>query len=446
MSKNIIVVGAGLVGSALAAMLAKRGDSVTVYERRPDMRKAQYVGGRSINLALSARGWATLDLLGLRDKVAPLALPMTGRMVHNLDGSQVYIPYGKEGQAIYSISRGQLNQVLVNEAALSPSVAFHFEQRCDHIDFEHNQVTFMHTATGEQQRVAADYIIGSDGAFSQIRYEMQKTPQFNFSQQYEAYGYKELTIPAGANGSWQIDKTCLHIWPRQSFMMIALPNLDGSFTCTIFAPYSGAEGFDAIKTKSDIEQYFAAHFASALPLMPQLSEEYYSNPVGSLVTTRCYPWVHGATALIGDSAHAIVPFYGQGMNAGFEDVRVLHELLHSTGSDWHTALDQYQISRKPNADAIADLALYNFIEMRDLSGQAGFQLRLRLEKHLAAKFPTQFNTLYSMVTFDQVPYAQAQAQANKQAALLDQLMAMPEIESKWDGEEVLGVAREWLAA
>ena len=444
MSKNFTIVGSGLVGSVLACYLARRGHTVSIYERRSDMRQAGYIGGRSINLALSNRGWAALDKIGLSEKIAQISIPMTGRMVHNIDGTTAYIPYGKDGQAIYSVSRGELNIALINEAEKYPGVSFHFDELNTHINFDTNVVQFNNTKTNTVSSVHSDYTFASDGAFSAVRYEMQKTPQFNFSQTYETYGYKELTIPAGPGGTWAIEKNALHIWPRRSFMMIALPNLDGSFTCTLFAPYHGENSFETIQTPDEVEAYFQKHFPTALAQMPTLKKDFFENPIGSLVTMRCFPWVHKNTALIGDAAHAVVPFYGQGMNCGFEDVDVLDDILTACGENWPEALDQYQHSRKPNADAIADLALYNYIEMRDLSAQPEFQLRLKIEKHIAAHFPQRFNTLYSMVTFDRVPYAEAKAKAAKQGQLLDQIMRLDSIADKWDGPEVLEIAKDWI--
>jgi kynurenine 3-monooxygenase len=446
MTKNFTIVGSGLVGSVLACYLAKRGHNVSIYERRSDMRQAGYIGGRSINLALSNRGWAALDKLGLSDKIAEISIPMTGRMVHNLDGTTAYIPYGKDGQAIYSVSRGDLNIVLINEAEKNAGIKFHFDEQCTHTDFDTNTVHFTNSHTHQVTKAKAEYTFASDGAFSAVRYEMQKTPQFNFSQTYEDYGYKELTIPAGPNGTWAIEKNALHIWPRKSFMMIALPNIDGSFTCTLFAPHKGENSFETIQTPEAVEAYFHKHFPTALAHLPTLKKDFFENPIGALVTMRCFPWVHKNIALIGDAAHAVVPFYGQGMNCGFEDVDVLDDILTATGENWPEALDKYQHSRKPNADAIADLALYNYIEMRDLSAQPEFQLRLKIEKNIAAHFPQRFNTLYSMVTFDRVPYAEARQKAAKQGNLLDQIMRLDHIADKWDSPEVLAMAEKWIAA
>ncbi|MFN8309274.1 MAG: NAD(P)/FAD-dependent oxidoreductase [Chitinophagales bacterium] len=443
MKKSINIVGGGLVGAVLTCYLAKRGYNINVYERRSDMRKAGYIGGRSINLALSNRGWAALEKIGLRELVESIAVPMKGRMVHHLDGSTDFIPYGKDGQAIYSVSRGDLNIAMINSAEKMPNVAFHFDQQFEHIDFNTNEITFRNPLNGSITKASSDFMFGADGAFSAVRYEMQKLPMFTFSQTYEQYGYKELHIPQAEGGGFRIEKNALHIWPRKSFMMIALPNPDGSFTCTLFTAFKGENSFEHLTDKTAVAAYFQQHFPSAVPHMPNLLEDFFANPTSYLATMRSYPWVHGNAALIGDAAHGVVPFYGQGMNCGFEDVRLLDQFLDSE-KDWDAALDQWQQERKPNADAIADLALYNFIEMRDLSAQPAFQLRLKIEKRIAAAFPEKFNTLYSMVTFDQTPYALARKKADKQAELLDQIMRLDTIETRWESSEVLEIAKKWL--
>ncbi len=439
---NIVISGGGLVGSLLACYLAKRGMTPTVYERRADSRKTGYIGGRSINLALSNRGWAALEKVGLKQKIEAIGLPMRGRMIHHLSGETTFQPYGKEGQAIYSVSRGDLNETLITEAEKS-GVQFHFNHQLSSINFGGTEATFENTDTKVHVNVKPDFLLAAEGAYSEVRYQMQRTHNFNLSQQHESHGYKELTIPA-LNGKHQIANDALHIWPRESFMMIALPNLDGSFTCTLFAPFHGENSFETLSKAPDVEAYFGKHFPDALPLMPTLVDDFFGNPTGSLVTVRCYPWKVNNTCLIGDAAHAIVPFYGQGMNCGFEDVRVLDELLEANDGNWSTTLEQFQQSRKPNADAIADLALYNFIEMRDLSGRADFQLRLKIEKRIADAFPHKFQTLYSMVTFNQTPYSEAQQRGNRQAKLLDEIMTIDNIQEVWETDAVLKIAESWL--
>lgn len=446
MGKNIAIVGGGLVGSMLACYLSRRGHKVDVFERRPDMRKAGYIGGRSINLALSHRGWKTLKKIGLDPVIEKIAIPMRGRMIHDLQGNTQLLPYGKDGQAIYSVSRGELNRIMVEEAEKFPDVKFHFDERAARIDFEKQKVEFENVAQGGNTQTAYDILFGADGAFSEVRYEMQKTPNFNISQQHEAFGYKELHIPEGADGVHQIEKNALHIWPRGSFMMIALPNIDGSFTVTLFAPFKGENGFDHLTTNEAVTAYFNKHFPDAVPLMPDLTKTFFENPTSSLVTIKCFPWKYKNACLIGDAAHAIVPFYGQGMICGFEDVRELDEILDATSENWEEALDKFQHQRKPNGDAIADLALYNYIEMRDLSGREDFQLRLKIERKIADRFPDKFMTHYSMVTFSDLSYSEAKRRGEKQSELLDRIMAMPGIATKWESEEVMQIAAGWIAA
>jgi kynurenine 3-monooxygenase len=445
MQKNITIVGAGLVGSMLACFLSKRGHNVNIYERRPDMRTAGYIGGRSINLALSHRGWKALKKAGLEKAVEKIVIPMKGRVIHALDGSTQFLPYGNEGQAIYSVSRGELNRIMVEEADKFPGVNFYFNERCSKIDFSRTHVTFENLATEKISEVNADVLFGADGAYSEVRYEMQKTPNFNLSQQHEPYGYKELCIPANPDGTHAIEKNALHIWPRESFMMIALPNMDGSFTVTLFAPFKGENSFEGLNTATDVDAYFKKHFPDAVALMPELHSDFFDNPTSSLVTVKCYPWRYNNSCLIGDAAHAIVPFYGQGMNCGFEDVNELEDILTATGENWDEALDRFQQQRKPNGDAIADLALYNYIEMRDLSGRADFQLRLKIEKKIAQAYGEKFMTHYAMVTFSDLSYSEAQRRGKKQAELLDAIMALPDIETRWDSPEIMQLADEWIS-
>jgi kynurenine 3-monooxygenase len=444
MQTRALLLGGGLVGSLLSCFLARRGFQVSVMERRPDWRQSGFAGGRSINLALSDRGWAALQKLELDQDVRKLALPMTGRMIHQINGNTQFLPYSDGVQAIYSVSRAKLNALLAQTAIEKFGVNFQFDKKCIALDLNNTSAT-LQNADGTSETVSADIIFGSDGAFSELRSEMMRqTKNFNYSQQFESHGYKELTIPPNADGSHKINPGALHIWPRDRFMMIALPNTDGSFTCTLFAPYTGEDGLDSLTSEKEILRYFQLHFPDALPLMPGLTEEFLQNPTSSLVTIKCFPWVKNRSALIGDAAHAIVPFYGQGMNCGFEDVRILDELLNQNLS-WEDCLNQYQSLRKTDADAIADLALYNFIEMRDLSGKASFQFRMQLEKHLALHFPDQFKTLYSMVTFSpEIRYSEALAKSRKQAELLDHLMQREDISENWNSSELLRYAENWL--
>lgn len=420
---RIGIIGAGLVGSLLAIYLKKRGYAVSVYERRPDMRRKGYEGGRSINLALSNRGIRALHEVGLEDDLRKNAIPMHGRMMHSIEGELTYQAYGKEGQYINSISRSGLNRVLMTEAERL-GVSFFFDHRVERVDLEATTVTFAHPSAHKSE--SFDYLIGADGAFSAVRGAMQVTDRFDFSQDYIEHGYKELTIPAGVAGTFQIEKHALHIWPRESYMLIALPNPDGSFTCTLFFPFQGNSSFESLRTDTEVAQFFNTVFPDAAALIPDLTEDYRSNPTSSLVTMKCYPWVRHHTLLIGDAAHAIVPFYGQGMNAGFEDCRVLNELLNQYEDDWQKTLPAFQQLRKPDADAIAQLALDNFVEMRDLVGDADFLLRKKIEAKLHALYPDRWIPLYAMVTFhDTIRYSEALRIGRQQKKIMDEVMNMP---------------------
>jgi kynurenine 3-monooxygenase len=428
---KIGIIGAGLVGSLLSIYLKKRGYEISVFERRPDMRRKGYEGGRSINLALSNRGIRALHEVGLEDELRKTAIPMHGRMMHSVTGELTYQPYGKDGQYINSVSRSGLNRVLMTEAERVGAKLF-FEHKVEKVDFEKTTVTFSQGSTIRNE--GFDYIIGSDGAFSAVRGSMQLTDRFDFSQDYIDHGYKELTIPAGMLGRFQMEKNALHIWPRESYMLIALPNPDGSFTCTLFFPFQGHPSFESLQTDQQIVEFFQSVFPDAAALIPDLLADYHSNPTSSLVTMKCYPWVRNQTLLIGDSAHAIVPFYGQGMNAGFEDCRVLNELLTQFKDDVDQVLPTFQKLRKPDADAIAQLALDNFIEMRDLVGDADFLLRKKIEARLYERYPEKWIPLYSMVTFyDTIRYSEAYQTGQRQKKIMDEVMKTPAIETKWEG-------------
>ncbi|MCE2895799.1 MAG: FAD-dependent monooxygenase [Flammeovirgaceae bacterium] len=428
---HIAITGAGLVGSLLAIYLKNRGYQVSVFERRNDMRKSASYEGRSINLALSNRGIRALEEVGLAEELKKEAIPMHGRMIHDLQGHLNFQPYGKAGQYINSISRSGLNKVLMTKAE-SLGVEFHFEQRIAKVDFEKTELTIQHSKF-DIQHLPFDLIIGSDGAFSAVRLAMQFTDQFNFSQNYIEHGYKELHIPTGVAGSFQMEKNALHIWPRESYMLIALPNPDGSFTLTLFFPFTGETSFETLSTKEKVTDFFKSVFPDAYALMPQLLEEFFQNPSSSLVTMRCYPWVRNKTLLIGDAAHAIVPFYGQGMNAGFEDCRVLNQLLDQFADDWDQVLPSFQEIRKPNADAIAKLALDNFVEMRDLVNDADFILRKKIESKLHELFPEKWIPLYSMVTFhENIPYSVAYETGQKQKRIMEDVLKQLDIEKNWE--------------
>jgi len=429
-NKSIAIMGAGLVGSLMAIYLRKRGYKVAIYERRADMRRSKVVAGRSINLALSNRGWKPLAEVGLEAAINEMIIPMNGRMMHDANGNLTFQPYGKEGQAINSISRGGLNQLLI-ERAEAIGVTVHFNHKCIGVDHDKTTVSLEHN--GEAIEVTADIIIGADGAYSAVRQAFQRTDRFNYNQRYIDHGYKELVIPAGAAGSFSIEKNALHIWPRGNYMLIALPNTDGSFTCTLFFPFEGDRSFDTLKTDEEIMGFFMEVFPDAVDLMPTLLADYKSNPTSSLLTIKCYPWVKNNTLIIGDASHAIVPFYGQGMNSGFEDCRVLNDMLDEHGDDWDTLLPLYQASRKPDADAILDLALQNFIEMRDLVADEYFLIRKKIEAKLNAQYPDQWIPLYSMVTFQEdIRYSEAIERGQQQKLIMDEVMKRPDILEKWE--------------
>lgn len=440
--KQAVIVGAGLVGSLWAVFLARRGYQVKVFERRADMRSAGYVGGRSINLAMSARGWAAIDKAGIREKLEKVALPMPGRMMHAVDGALTYQPYGKEGEAIYSVSRGGLNLELLQIADSFPNVEFFFEHRCVEVSLDKPEITFENMAGGEVFTVEAPLIFGADGAFSAVRYALQRTDRFNYRQHYLAHGYKELNILPNADGTHQLDPNALHIWPRGNFMFIALPNADGSFTCTLFLPFEGEVAFEHLKSDADIQAFFAKWFPDIPPLMPHYLEDFKNNPTSSLMTLQCNPWQwQNRILLIGDSAHAIVPFYGQGMNAGFEDCTILDGMYEEFDGDWSKIIPAFDKKRKPDGDAIAELALRNFIEMRDLVGDPKFLLRKKIMAHVHAKHP-EFLPVYSMVSFSNTPYHIALREDDAQNRLFEKILALPDIESRWDSPEVEAICLE----
>ena len=436
--KNISIIGSGLVGSLLAIYLAKRGHQVKVFERRGDMRKENIAAGRSINLALSDRGWKGLEAVGIGDEIRKVAIPMRGRMIHTLTGEINYQPYGTAQQAIWSVSRGGLNCELMSLAERHKNVEILFNERCLHLDVRTGSIEFENQVTHAKSFHQGDHVIGADGAFSAARLQLQlQTDRFEYSQHYLEHGYKELSIPAGDGGKFLLEKNALHIWPRGGYMLIALPNIDGSFTCTLFFPFEGAHSFAALHNRQEVKKFFTEIFPDAVPLMPTLEDDFFNNPTGSLVTVKCSPWnFSDKLLLIGDAAHAIVPFYGQGMNCGFEDCRVFDEMLEGE-SNWEKLFSEFGQLRKPDSDAIADMAIENFIEMRDLVGDKKFLLRKKIEAFINQKHPDKWTPQYTLVTFSpDVPYSEAQNWGRHHNAVMDKVMGLPDIEEKWNSQEV----------
>ncbi len=424
--EKIIVIGAGLSGPLLAILLAKRGYAVAMYERRPDMRLNQVSAGRSINLALSNRGILPLKKIGMDDVVLKEAVAMHGRMIHDVNGNTNMQPYsGRQGEYIYSVSRGGLNMRLMDEAERN-NIPIYFNHRCTHADLDSGEVTFLEETTGKEIRDKADIIIGTDGAGSAVRGAMLKQSsrfRFNFSQEYLEHGYKELRIPPGtAEKLFRIEKHALHIWPRGGFMLIALPNFDGSFTVTLFHYYKGEFGFDALNSAEKIMQFFTEEFPDSIPHMPELIKDFMENPTGVLSTVKCYPWqANHKFLLLGDAAHAIVPFYGQGMNCSFEDCLILDTVLEKHSGDWGKTMENYQKQRKPDTDAIADLAIENFYEMRDHVANVTFVKKRKLEMKLEQTYPDYYSK-YALVTFrEDLPYAVAKQRGTKQNEILLEL-------------------------
>ena len=421
-TERITLIGAGLTGPLLAIELVKRGFEVEIYERRPDMRRVPMNAGRSINLALSARGIHALTQAGLWNDMQKIVIPMNGRMMHSTMSEITFQPYGRnESEVINSISRADLNIALMN-AAEQRGVKIHFEKRCVGIDLKGSVLKLHEEETGKKHTEAANVVIGCDGSASAIRGEMLKRSRLNFSQQYLEYGYKELTIPAAPGGEHALGKNALHIWPRGSYMLIALPNIDGTFACILFLPFEGRDSFEHLPTRATVLEFFQSRFPDAVPLMPDLADNFCANPVGSMVTIRCSPWhFEGKVLLLGDAAHAIVPFFGQGINCGFEDCTVLMELLDQHGADWIKVFSEFERARKENTDAIADLAIENFVEMRDRVGDPRFLFRKKVELALQEKYPDRFVPKYSMVTFLRVPYVTALKRGQVQDRMLTEL-------------------------
>ena len=430
---NILIIGAGLCGSLLALRLAQRGYKVEVYESRPDLRTTDISAGRSINLALSDRGLKALRLCGMEEKAREICIPMYGRLMHDTLGNTFASNYsGREGEYINSISRGDLNAILLDEAEKHENVNIHFNKKCKNVDIENTIAHFKDYKTKEKFSIDADVIFGTDGVGSSLRksYVSERKFLFSYSQNYLNHGYKELEIPADKTGNHQISKGHLHIWPRGDFMLIALPNMDGSFTVTLFLSYDEGEfNFENLITEEKISAFFEKEFPDALALIPNIKEEFFNNPTGPLGTIKCSPWSYqNKTILLGDSAHAIVPFYGQGMNASFEDVVVFDEVLNEDLNDWSSIFKTYQKVRKQDTDAIADLAIDNFHEMKDHVSNPLFKEKRKIEMDLEKTFPNQYSSKYSLVTFNEkIGYNEAMKRGRAQDKALLNLIADHEV-------------------
>jgi kynurenine 3-monooxygenase len=441
--QNILIIGAGLCGSLLALRLGQRGYNVSVYEMRPDMRKTDISAGRSINLAFSDRGNKAMKLVGIEDKVKALCIPMNGRMLHDREGNTFLSNYsGRDYEYINSISRGGLNALLLNEAEKHENVKIYFNQKCESVDFENTTARFQDLNSKNEFIEDADCIIATDGAGSALRrsYYLERKFLFSFSQEYLTHGYKELAILPSATGDYKTYKNALHIWPRGDFMVIALPNLDGSFTVTLFLSYDEGEyNFNNLTTPEIVTEFFQKEFPDALELMPNLVEDFFENPTAPLGTVKCSPWHYkGNTLLMGDSAHAIVPFYGQGMNASFEDVVEFDAVLDQNLGSWEAVFKTYEKNRKKDTDAIADLAIDNFHEMKDHVGQAIFQEKRKIEMALEKEFPEDYSSKYSLVTFNEhIGYREAMLRGRAQDKAILNMLADGVITAATDTKTIL---------
>lgn len=422
-STKVTLIGAGLAGCLLAIYLARRGFSVQLFERHPDMREHAISAGRSINLSLSARAIHALQEVELFGKVEAHLVAMPGRMIHSEKSELLYQPYGRDPSAVhYSVERGILNKLLL-DAAESAGAALFFQTGCVDMDFNDGRLFLRNEKDGTTRTQAFDTVIAMDGAGSAVRHVMIEQGHIQGSDELLAHGYKELTIPAGPKGAYRLEKNALHIWPRGGFMLIALPNTDGSFTCTLFLPYAGPVSFETLRDESSVVTFFETEFPDALPLIPDLRQDFLAHPTGTLGTVRCFPWhVQGRALLLGDAAHAVVPFHGQGMNCAFEDCAVLNQLLN-LHQDWESLYLAFEASRKPNAEAIADMALENYTEMRDVVRDSKFHLYKKIEWLLEARHPQRFISRYAMVMFQRIPYSIAQSRGEIQSAILGQLSA-----------------------
>ena len=436
MKKEITIVGAGLVGSLCSLYMTKRGYKVNVFERRNDLRSEIITAGKSINLALSKRGWTSLEKAGIANQVMKIAIPVYKRIMHDNKGKLTEQPYGKKDEAIYSVSRAQMN-VLMMDLAEKNGAKLNFNEKCVDVDFEQSIVTFENTESKKNQNVKSDFLIGADGAFSVVRKKMVNKYKHDYDYNEIDHDYKELLIPAGKYNSYLLDKNALHIWPRGDFMLMALANLDGSFTCTLFAPKKGLNSFEGLNKKEEVEAYFANIFPDFFELVPNLYEQWLLNPTSSLGIVRTFPWhIKDTTLIIGDAAHATVPFYGQGMNCGFEDCRILNNFLDKY-DNISTCFENFSNERKPNGDGVQELSMHNFIVMRDKTADPKFLLQKKIEKKFSNLYPNKWTPLYSMVSFTNISYSDAWRIGLRQEKIMKKIMQHPNIENVWDDDEIM---------
>jgi len=441
--ENFTIAGAGPVGTLLAISLARHGYRVGLYEGRPDSRQTSIYQGKSINIALSDRGWTSLEKIGIKADARQQAIPMSHRAIHGVDGSLSSLPYGNEGDAVWSVSRGGINEQLLDIADDEANITTHFRHRLIDVDFESAVATFRVEDNAELV-VEADYLFGADGAYSKVRRLAHNQPRFSYCQTYMPQCYIELNIPANPDGSHKLEKNALHIWPRKHFMLIALPNPDGTFTCTLFLNFSGEPSFESLTERSAVEAFFASNFPDAMDLLERPVDTFMEKTAVPLFLVHVFPWsFNRRVGLIGDAAHAIVPFYGQGMNCGFEDCAELDALIDKHDHDWDQIFSAYEHARKPNGDAIAELSRRNFVEMSDLSGDRKFQVRKMIEAKFSNRHPELWSPLYSMVTFSpDVPYSEALRIGDAQNEVMERIMGLPNIEDDWDEQHVMDLLLE----
>lgn len=445
-AKTATVIGAGLVGSLWTVYLKKAGYIVNVYERRSDMRLQKMSAGKSINLAMSYRGWKGLTDIGVDEEIRKISIPMHGRTLHKPDGTTAYQPYGNEGQAIYSVSRGDINSTLMNIAENDAAAKIHFNEECIDVDLKEGKATFKNTQTGDITQIKSDVVFATDGAFSAARYNaMQKLDRFNYSQNYIADGYREILLPANEDGSHKLPVNTLHIWPRGRFMLIALPNFDGSYTCTLFMPFEDDKYcFNNLTSKEKVTDFFKEVFPDFYELLPSVADAWEEHPLSSLAIIRCYPWTHGKLALMGDAAHATVPFFGQGMNCGFEDCSVMWELMQKHKENWPEVFKEYEIMRKPNGDAVQDLSLQNYIVMRDKVNDPDFLLLQKIERRINYLYPDSYFPLYSMVSFTNIEYQTALKKGNEQEAMIKKLIDDNQITDSTDEATIDAIIHQFI--